>query len=393
MGVSDADGRFAVEGLGDTEVDLHCLAWPEFALPGLVRASVGDEAVRITLHRTVAVRIRALLPDGRPAVYAEVKVYPSGGERTQVQFQWFWHKRRFGTDEDGEAHVKGLDPEARYTLRVAGPYQTFLADVRVEDWKPEDTEVRFHGSGRVVGHVVDGAGRELPRLRVWARDRTGEVHEDWTDDAGFHLYGLPAGRVELGVTFGPKPETWEGFFTAEAEVGDEDVVLRVESGRTLTITFPEEERSLERWQDLRLTPVDDVGAARELWKVDDGVYRVGGLDPDMSYWLWMGPTDTGRYAYAEVAPGVEEVTLRFQRCGTIQGRVDLPAEHGRVLARIAQRGVRIEAEARSDGTFTLIGVPPGSWTVRVETTLPGGATAWGHADAMPGESVHVLLAE
>lgn len=397
--ISDAHGRFVVDGLGVDEVDLDVWAWPDFTTPSWVRVrtGTGTDDVVLRVRQTRAARVRLLFPDGTPARQGKLQVTAVAGEQWRTMQGAVWRFRVYRPDESGGIRIAGLDPDARYDLYVQPPAgRPGLQGTWLRGWRPEDTDIRLERAGVVAGTVRDPDGKPVHSATVWLRDAEGATHSDGAGwDGDFAFVGLSPGRVVLGACFGPRPASWDGFFTAEAEVGDEDLVVPVHSRRDLRVVFAQGSPRPSTPGRVRLThrgPAGDATLHGVDW-MSDVACLFRGLEPGARYVVWAGPTETGRYAYVEVGPTTTEVELTLVPGGVIAGSVALPAERYDASARIAERGVLLHTRVRDDGSFDLLGVPPGTWTVEVTCDLPSGRSRSARARAAPGDTLHLELDE
>lgn len=395
FGVSDARGRFVVEGLGVDRVDLDVWPWPDYVVPAPVRARVGEQDVTVAVRPTVSARLRVLLPDGAPAPWAEVEIQPVAGETFEIMRDEWFGNVEYRVDERGEVRLRGLDPDGRYAVRVEPPSAPRDLVARVlEDWDPRDTVIRLLQKGGLRGRVVDPKGEPLRGVHVRLRDAVGEEHWDLSGPAGiFSFHRLPPGPVVIGASFTDERIPGGEIFTVRAEAGDEDAVVVLESPRDLTVSVeggdPGREEELRVVLTRRLDG-ESEGPVHTCWTDDAEGCRFRGLEPGASYWVRAGPTPSGRTAYDEVDAATRHVTLGLVPGGVVRGRVSLPADCMGAWARIRERGVYTLAEVHPSGTFQLLGVPPGRWTVVVECYgVPEPLS--GRASASPGETVEIEL--
>jgi hypothetical protein len=138
-------------------------------------------------------------------------------------------------------------------------------------------------------------------------------------------------------------------------------VVPVVSRRELVVVILEGGAVHAEALQLELTPLDGPREerTRSLGR-GDGTYRFFGLEPGASYWLWAGPTPSGRHVHVAVGPETREVTASLVPGLTIRGTVRGSAEG--FLVEVADRGIHVETEVQN-GAFQLVGVPPGTWTV------------------------------
>jgi hypothetical protein len=98
----------------------------------------------------------------------------------------------------------------------------------------------------------------------------------------------------------------------------------------------------------------------------EGHLAFHGLDGDRTYRLWIGGLPDGRYVLGTgLRPGTEEVELEILEGHAIQGTILEPDLEGRRHRNVSAsvHGFQAPGRVDPDGTFTIRGVPPGTWPV------------------------------
>ena len=390
---TDADGRFTVRGLANTD---H-VVWlrPQKGLvpqaPVHVRTGRQDLVLRTKPPVVVTITVRA--EDGAPMAGARVEANidedvidaPDQGERNAEAV----------TDAQGRCQLSGLDDVASYDLyvRVRSDGEAF-AEEQLESWRPADTTVvlkRLHTlSGRVespTGEPIDGA---LVTLDVEGA-RPASVR---TKAGGVFVFdGREAGTGRLRATW-HEPASNGTLVGAASEtvavrMGQRDVVLRLPLGRDLSVHIQNVSSSWGLGRRLRVAPIGGPEGARVWLEVGaSGKVLCRGLDPVRSYYVWFGPSETGRYAYGKVGPNQDSITLPAEQGGEVTVRVTWPEGAEPAEVCLSGPGFYIDADRKDDGTYEIRGVPPGTWRVTATARL-GGEMLSAERDAAAGASVAI----
>jgi hypothetical protein len=134
--------------------------------------------------------------------------------------------------------------------------------------------------------------------------------------------------------------------------------------------------------------------AREVQLDPDGRVAFHRLDADTTYTLTVMGWDTEYYVLETgLRPGEGEITVEARRGVKITGRAVLPAgaKAVRISVEVDVHGMSFGAEvSQQDGSFTLRGVPPGTWPVSARAFV-GGRTYVGKTTATAPGSVTIHL--
>lgn len=201
--ISDADGRFRLEGLAS---ELHKIEVGElfemFVPPEVLTLAVGATSVDVVVHPKVAPRIAVQDPDGQPLPGVCVRldaltddVYAGGiqhGPPDRIDRL---------TNPDGILPLPLLSPRMPFRLRIVPPTDAHLAQ-DAWAWLPADTTVRLEREFVLRGHVSVSDGRDLDACTVWLRPAPGApgLPETWSFE-----------RIEGGYVLGALVET-DGSF-------------------------------------------------------------------------------------------------------------------------------------------------------------------------------------
>lgn len=405
----DAEGRFRIEALVEGTYTLGVQAPADYLPLRAAPAPAGTTDLELRLTRGAAARVRVLDGEGAPVAQARVTLRPQrppgaldrarpgnrGGEGAE---------RQQSTDAEGVALFRGLDPEAWFGLHVTAPGARSLRPHEADGWRASDTEVRLEPAYVVAGVVRDTQGRPLGGARLL--HLLGE--SSWNGfgasaDGTFRLEGLAPGPVTLRA--GPPSSLGQAPARGAANevtvpAGTTGVVLVVDRGADLALRVLGLD-GLRDGQTLHAYVLAEQGggwrrAGQVAGNVQEGEVRLVllGLDPAALYGVWVDPALTqGRCVHATgLRPG-GEATLRAVPGGAIRGRFLAPegATDSGVAATDAQ-GLRITGRVAEDGTYELVGVPAGTWTVRAWARAGRQQLEAGPVEATAGSTLDLTLA-
>lgn len=429
--VTDASGRYAIRGLGRLPYVVSARVESDLGTTRPTEVTAEQEACDVVVYPWMSARVRVLDAGGAPVEGARVIVdLPPWGVTLDpdalpladwsVPGEFEDVARHVQSSEDGAVEINRLDVARRYRLIVRAPaIRPDLGDVELQGWRPQDTTLTLVQGAVISGKVLGSDDQPAGRLPVYARSVDGsdgggrryrlhgggEVFEEasgWAgEDGAFAIGPLPAGRYEIHVP--------GGTAKVVAATGSKDVVLRL--ARRL-----EEPYSLR----FRVNPwrFEDRGAWAVL-SVGDDLHKRAQVDPGGTlqfddlpnfdrYALWIGGLAGGRYVWLrDLEPPSDDawdaLAVEPKAGGTIRGRVLPPpgvqldtwsvAPVGPALEQRHRGGVLGGVPCEQDAqrlTFACVGVPGGTWVIRVEGTS-GGKTYRGEAKGAPGDEVTVRL--
>jgi protocatechuate 3,4-dioxygenase beta subunit len=190
---TDADGRFAIEGLPDGAFRLELNDYDPRGL-ALVHGLFdrGTRGLRITARGTVAISGVVVDEDGRPVRNADVSI---SHELMDASYGC-------DTDAGGAFSMSDFPPRGGYVVSVEHEAFVDRAVTGVDAGGERLQIVLARGvelEGRIVG--VDGAAvrRASFSLRLLDSDATFEVAAHTDDDGAFHVRGLRPGTYRVSV--------------------------------------------------------------------------------------------------------------------------------------------------------------------------------------------------
>jgi len=403
--VTGADGRFRVGGLVSGEYQVTASRRPY--LDVMEAADAGREDVEIVLQAPLAISGR-VLEEGTGAAVAGLPVRASsaGGWQAGV-----WDPESTAeTARDGSFTLEGLR-EGTYEVAVGEPSRirpTSHVPAVKEGVAAGAKEVvfRLRKGLAIVGRVVDGEGRPVPRDAAHVKIRRAGLLE-WEpetcgtkEDGGFGFFGLEAGKYGLVVNPGSDEDgqesPWVQAVLEDVEAGNESVVVRLRKG--LTISGRVAGGELEG--GIRVC-VSGTGrpALEDRWigTGEEWAFETPALDAGTSYDLFFqSQGGEFRAAARKVPAGATGVVLRPEaRPAAIAGTVVDPEGKpvlGITVEAAATDGSEdsVEVETDATGAFAFQGLLP----VRYRLTAGGLGTdyAWPETEPVvpPGESRAVL---
>jgi len=266
-------------------------------------------------------------PDGQPLGGARVSLTKEGGV-SNLTFGGGQYAE-IATRPDGTYELVWLR-EGKYTVSAGGPTMGGLfgggedsparavrSGVRVADGDHvEGIDFRLKAPGRLVGTVVDGAGKPVGEAAVFVRDEQGNLLERISlaasDAAGRFTYsGIGAGRYLVHARSQSAVSAEVSVVVREGE--DSELALTLSPGAILLITLADEDGEPV---DCSVTVTDEDGRqVNGNWSMADlmSMFQSGAFTSKEQR---VGPVPPGRYTvHAETSAGLSatrRVTIRDQ---------------------------------------------------------------------------------
>ncbi len=319
--------------------------------------SEGRAQVAIVLEPATALRGRAILPDGSPAVGARISAYNapvSSPESVEA-------------DEQGRFVFEDIAPESYTVTAQLKAYEpVHLRDVEVGAEGLEEIEIRFQEPGlSITGRVVNDLGEPVRHAHVSAQPNGAEPgpglsRTAFADGEGkFDLFGLTPGSWALAVS-------GDGFAQSESSVfqaGSTDVELRTPVAQvTLRI-------HVTSFRDDEAVAHADAfiqgGLSTSFGRVDGQGVREMAVVPGEYAIVTGAPGHAPQRTQVEVRPedrGTREVQVRLDAGTRVSGRVvdaeQSPVEGVTVCVVSGSWLLRSTAIATdADGRFTIEALP------------------------------------
>ncbi|MCC7140303.1 MAG: carboxypeptidase regulatory-like domain-containing protein [Planctomycetes bacterium] len=376
--VSDADGRFRLDGQGDVDVTLVVHPPDAFLAPTPVAARGGRTGLVLTLRASPVVVVTVLGPDDRPVADAVVEAAslatPDGGSPEAT-------RRVARTGADGRASLRGVEPGRPGALVVTPPPEPprFAAEVR--PWTPRDTRVRLVAARRAVGVVRDPSGVPL-QASVAFRARDGRSGGAVTGaDGRFELLLPDEDGVVLDAWLSgaapPRAAARVGSARRTLAAGETDASVVIDPGADLVVRVTDPDGGAVPTFLLARVRRADGSTELRAATLERETATLRGLARDDLVSLFVAPDARGRSALArDAAPG-REARLRLDGGLSVTGTAEAPAwaTEVRVSAWCEEFDATVEGTRDADGRFEVRGLPEGTtWRVLVQAT-GGGRTS------------------
>jgi protocatechuate 3,4-dioxygenase beta subunit len=384
---SDAEGRFAFQGLRPGEYELR-------ASEG---AGVAQESVEVPKGKDVA-GVRLALRSGveLEGVVVDDAGAPVAGARVTAD--------QIAPVPHGDVGATRTDPSGRFRL---GPLDSgelvlrakrdgFLLDeaVHVTALANASARIVLRRAQRIAGTVVDPEGKPVADVRIAARPNRGrearrrEEASAHSGEAGTFTLDVAGGEYELVAAHEDFKEA-----TVAVRSPDRGVTIRLDRGASLEGDVLDEEGAPVAGAEVSIIPASRSDPKRS-WKgtttTRGGKFRIAGLDPGPVRVLARKPRiGEGEFfqsvqgdATAEIpATGTARVSIRFDRGLSIGGAVvgpdGAPVPNARVRAWSTPRRPRslettFDEVSHGQGTtdrggrFTVSGLKPGEHLLAVQ---------------------------
>jgi hypothetical protein len=268
-----------------------------------------------------------------------------------------------------------------------------LAGILVKEWIPEDTTLRMSRGLSITGRVRFVPDRSLGGVQIWCRTAAGGYRiESLPRHGRFRFDGLPPGTSHLWLRTDGKVGFPYRLHELELPAGSEDVDYVVELGHRLEVTLSGWPGGSTVGQWVRLQP-DGPEDPLHVTRVRLGPkLTFDGLLPGLRYSLTVCGVAGRLCAERKGIPGDSgRVVLVLEEGETISGRLVPPTGAKNVRIRAVVRGESISGRVEPDGTFTIGGLVPGTWTVHAHAKDADGETYGGRIEASTGTRVELPL--
>ncbi|MHC4955216.1 MAG: carboxypeptidase regulatory-like domain-containing protein [Planctomycetota bacterium] len=401
---TDLAGRFEVEGIGTgdwTVTTYH----PDGKAEAQV-ATAGDTGVKLVIKATLAIAGVVWDDEGKPLARVRIAaIMPEGNKE----------KRRWATtDQSGRFRIPQLEA-GEYALEVAptqnrnlyygGAQQTHgFKKTRTKPYPAgsENVVVEVEPGNLIKGRVEGPSGKPLGGAGVMAMstkppakpkpgqpyrpNRGGAQPSTFTNGKGeFTLKGVEDGEYEIVVI-----ASGYQVGSVRANVGQEDVVVPVESGGTIEGLLlapdgsplsnqwfnlqpqePETQKKFQRWQSQGNAGWNAIGGwqAQSGSTKSDGTFKIAGLTPGR-YKMTIY-SQRGVVPPTELHTGAGKVTIRLREGMTVTGRVVTEAgvapelTTGQIHVSAHHNGQWSSTQPDSDGSFELKGLSEGKIKIQV----------------------------
>jgi len=381
------------EGQSGERLRMRVEAGTEDLLLELPPATEEPEAEREEEPDLGVMTVRWVGPDGRPAMGGQADYRHDARQRP------LWVVQR--NPGEFRYQIKALGVSVRFEVSGAtnGKGEPLgaarSASVRTA---PGEILIRLPAAGHIEGRVLDEKGRGARGFTVFAR-RVPDGRESsrlWhgscptAEEGVFRIDGLGDFLYHLEVNTPPdyvRPEP----LALKPGAADVEIRLRRGAGITVKVLTPDGKPHGARVIAVRRPDRTRIDHA---WSGETGIASFAGLDPDREYDLRIVDAGDGWAWNAErIRPGGDPVVARLGPGLTIQGRFEVPNGAERFEVYIDGEGASVWGEVDAAGTFTIRGLTPGRWKVRLFAGGVDGKQWAGSADVEAGKEVAIKLSE
>lgn len=403
---SDAEGKFRVEAVPPSS---RCVAHATGAdatqgssEPFVVRAGqeVDDIDVKLAACGRVSGTVRT--PDGKPLVGAMVRfVRGKLDDQYAWNFNQFQSAERFPVMETGRFEIPVV-PEGNVTVRadaegylpawkndvvVAATQETGGIDLILRTALEIQGRVEAQTGGTVAGAQIYARYTGQGEKRAWGgfvAGLSGEPSAQTDAEGRFSLKGLQEGNYTLwagapGFASGTRVNT---------KTGAGDVIIRLATGKKISGVVRDDGSNPVGGVPVRATKADGNNRQNEWWwwgnaqvyTAPDGTFEMtdladGAYDLTVSaMWQWGREVNVEDTKLQGVNAGRDDVVITVKSGSVIEGRV---VDRDEKPIRVAWITAQFEsgdqqrhdwasarwAQTRPDGTFRVVGLKPGAYTL------------------------------
>ncbi|MGE0193397.1 MAG: carboxypeptidase regulatory-like domain-containing protein [Planctomycetota bacterium] len=328
---------------------------------------IGDTETVIRLERGGTIRGRVDWGDSAPESSGISANWNTDGKQGWAHAQ---------VEPDGSFVLGGLPDRGVVTIQLtaASRREAGVARMSVErkDVPVGARDVVLHADGGLVlaGRVVDAAGQGVEGSPVYVTDSGRQsVNLVSGADGAFEVRGLAPGTASVRAH---RNHQHTLIAQVQAEAGARSVEVRLPAVRTLAgqLSGGRPPYKLYAVRALAKGPAKglDKGPAPTASVEADGSFSLPLPDDGRDWDLWVVGTGASHYGHLAGVDGRELVTIGLLPGGTIDGRVEgLEAGDAAHLWIMASNelGVSTYTRLREDATWSLTGLPPGSWKLHL----------------------------
>jgi hypothetical protein len=404
---SDAEGKFRVDAVAPANRSVASASGPNNTAgtsePFVVRAGQTVENIDVRLAACGRVTGTVRTPDGKPSVGAMVRFVMGKLDKDNPWgFQQFQSAERYPVTADGRFEIPAV-PEGNCTVRadaegvlpawkndvvVAGGQETGGVELILKTALSISGRVEAQSGGAVAGAQIFAQYTGVGEQQNWDGYVTGLSGDPsaQTDHEGrFTLKGLEEGNYQI---YANAP----GFASSTnvaTKTGAGDVIIRLAPGLKISGIVRDEAQKPIGGVPVSATKIDSDddddewwwwGSSAEVYTAPDGTFELSGL-ADGAYdltvsamWQWGREVNVEDTKLQGVNAGRDDVQITVKTGSVIEGRI---VDRDEKPIRIAWITAQFEsgdgqggdwrsqrwAQARPDGTFRVVGLRPGSYTL------------------------------
>jgi protocatechuate 3,4-dioxygenase beta subunit len=391
IGFSQADGSFVVDHVFPGEVEFTASPF-EVDSPTSLIVEAGKSYEGLVLEVKPLATIRGRVTRlGKPVAGVNVccvtSVVPSS----------------VATDAEGKFEFIGVAPDKYAIAAVSDAIGagTVPKTITMKSGEQRTLDFELDIAGTIAGVVVDRDGKPVQGVFVrWLHAKTGDPGQCVTDAHGRYRCGAMTGGGAYRPAVFPSPDATEPYQSAdgasypEVDLKDsrtviENVTLAIDrprraiSGRVLdesggpvadaivkALPIPDgQPATFSSWQRLPSTSTDA-----------DGRFSIRDLDA-ARYAVQARVADGSEGVAPSVGGGTDNVTIRIERAGSVEGKLVRFKDTPTIMARPLGEA-RLVPGTVDGATFRVAGLRPGRYLVTAQTSSEGEART---IDVRPGQ--------
>ncbi|HVR99800.1 MAG TPA: carboxypeptidase-like regulatory domain-containing protein, partial [Thermoanaerobaculia bacterium] len=415
-GTSRADGVFELRPLSAGAFSLQARA-PGFASAATLVIEVPAAGRRYNLGDILLIPesvVEGWVTDthGAPLAGARIRAHADSGPGSGTDlFEARRSRRPLETGADGRFQIRGFSEGAKLHVRATAPGYAETEVKEVEVPQSASLRLQLRPLGRVVGQVVDPDGEPVAGARV-TESRGSKRDAAITDGQGHFRIETGSGAVELEVRAeGYKARTWRGEVPERGETEPAEIALEhgeVLEGRALDLTLDAGVEISGTVRDAASAPAAGVevilsaeGGKRyqRVYSAPDGSFRFANVAAG-TLRLLARKRDLGSAKQELEAAGrpLQGLDLRLEAGGMVKGRLlgirpaDVAGMYVLAFPAGTPEGARDHLGGKGrvyqSGTYEVLDLPPGDWTVGA--MAPGGREVTATVTLAPGMKEAVL---
>ncbi len=403
---SDAEGKFRIDAVAPANRCQAEASGPNnthgTSEPFIVRPAQQVENIEVKLAACGRVSGSVRTPDGKPLVGAMVRfVMGKLDEQNPWGFQQFQSAERFPVMADGRFNIP-MVPEGNVTVRAdaEGYLPAWKSDVVVAaNQETGGAELILKGSLEISGRVEAQSGGPVAGAQIYAQYTGRGDRRSW---GGFvtGLSGEPSAQTDAEGKFTLKGLQDGGYYirasspgfasstNVNTKTGAGDVIIRLAPGMKISGVVKDEAEKPIGGVPVRAQKIDNQrqsewwwwGSNSQVYTGPDGTFELSDL-ADGAYdltvsamWQWGREVNVEDTKLQGVNAGRTDVTIIVKTGSVIEGRI---VDRDEKPVRVAWITAQFEsgdqqnndwssqrwAQAKSDGTFRVVGLKPGSYTL------------------------------
>jgi protocatechuate 3,4-dioxygenase beta subunit len=404
---SDGDGKFKMDAVAPTNrcvadasgpSNTHGTSEPFVVRPG---QTVENIDVKLTACGRVTGSVRT--PDGKPSVGAMVRFVMGKLDASNPWgFQQFQQADKFPVTADGRFEIPAV-PEGNVTVRadaegylpawkndvvITGGQETGGVELILKTALAISGRVEAQTGGTVAGAQIyaqfTGRGEEQEG-NGFVTGLSGEPQAQTDAEGRFTLKGLDDGNYVIRAN----APGFASSTNAATKTGAGDVIIRLAPGKKISGVVKDEAQKPVGGVPVRATKMENNNRQDEWWwwgsnaqvyTAPDGTFELSDL-ADGAYdltvsamWQWGREVNVEDTKLQGVNAGRDDVAITVKTGSVIEGRIvdrdEKPIRVAWITAQFEAGDQQREdwssqrwAQAKPDGTFRVVGLKPGSYTL------------------------------